>query len=60
MACMATLFVTKSLGPASCPGLNSSSNLLYRALQPPFNEAARAAAGFGPQWYLPLSVEVLR
>lgn len=24
-------------------------------LKPPFNEGARAAAGFGPQWYLPLA-----
>ncbi|KAJ7116099.1 hypothetical protein O6H91_Y568100 [Diphasiastrum complanatum] len=24
-------------------------------LKPPFNEAARAKAGFGPEWYLPLS-----
>ena len=23
------------------------------ALKPPFNEAARAAAGFSPEWYLP-------
>ena len=29
-------------------------------LQPPFNEAARAAAGFGPEWYLPLASEVLK
>lgn len=33
---------------------------VFCALQPSFNEAARAAAGFGPQWYLPLSTEVLR
>lgn len=25
------------------------------ALQPPFNEAARAQAGFGPEWYMPLA-----
>ena len=24
-------------------------------LKPPFNEEARAAAGFGPEWYLPLA-----
>jgi hypothetical protein len=24
-------------------------------LKPPFNDAARAKAGFGPQWYLPLA-----
>jgi uncharacterized ferritin-like protein (DUF455 family) len=24
------------------------------ALKPPFNEAARALAGFSPEWYLPL------
>lgn len=24
-------------------------------LKPPFNEEARKAAGFGPQWYEPLS-----
>lgn len=24
-------------------------------LQPPFNEEARAKAGFGPGWYLPLA-----
>lgn len=24
-------------------------------LQPPFNVEARAAAGFGPEWYLPLA-----
>jgi uncharacterized ferritin-like protein (DUF455 family) len=27
-------------------------------LKPPFNEAARAAAGFGPEWYLPLATRV--
>lgn len=27
-------------------------------LKPPFNEAARRAAGFGPEWYEPLSVKV--
>lgn len=26
-------------------------------LKPPFNEEARKAAGFGPQWYQPLSVK---
>ncbi|KAK3021167.1 hypothetical protein RJ639_045879 [Escallonia herrerae] len=26
-------------------------------LKPPFNEAAREAAGFGPQWYEPLAVK---
>lgn len=26
-------------------------------LKPPFNEEARKAAGFGPQWYEPLSVK---
>lgn len=26
-------------------------------LKPPFNEAARKAAGFGPQWYQPLAVK---
>lgn len=26
-------------------------------LKPPFNEAARSAAGFGPQWYEPLAVK---
>jgi uncharacterized ferritin-like protein (DUF455 family) len=30
------------------------------ALQPPFNEEARAAAGFGPEWYLPLSSVIFR
>ena len=25
-------------------------------LKPPFNSEARAAAGFGPEWYLPLTV----
>lgn len=30
------------------------------SLKPPFNEEARAAAGFGPEWYLPLSSVVLR
>jgi len=34
--------------------------LKYNALQPPFNEEARAAAGFGPEWYLPLSSVILR
>lgn len=24
-------------------------------LKPPFNEAARAQAGFGPDWYMPLT-----
>ncbi|PRW56452.1 hypothetical protein C2E21_4617 [Chlorella sorokiniana] len=28
-------------------------------LKPPFNEEARAAAGFGPEWYLPLSADVM-
>ncbi|GIL89336.1 hypothetical protein Vretimale_18663 [Volvox reticuliferus] len=28
----------------------------WGALKPPFNEEARAKAGFGPEWYLPLSV----
>lgn len=26
-------------------------------LKPPFNEAARKTAGFGPQWYEPLAVK---
>lgn len=26
-------------------------------LKPPFNEQARKAAGFGPQWYEPLAVK---
>jgi uncharacterized ferritin-like protein (DUF455 family) len=26
-------------------------------LKPPFNEEARKAAGFGPQWYEPLAVK---
>lgn len=26
-------------------------------LKPPFNEVARRAAGFGPQWYEPLAVK---
>jgi len=26
-------------------------------LKPPFNEAARAKAGFGPEWYLPLATK---
>ncbi|DBA96627.1 hypothetical protein WJX77_008860 [Trebouxia sp. C0004] len=30
------------------------------SLKPPFNEEARAAAGFGPEWYLPLSSVTLR
>jgi uncharacterized ferritin-like protein (DUF455 family) len=34
--------------------------LKYNALQPPFNEEARAAAGFGPEWYLPLSSVILQ
>ncbi|KAL6552760.1 hypothetical protein OROHE_008124 [Orobanche hederae] len=29
-------------------------------LKPPFNEAARRAAGFGPQWYEPLAVKGFR
>jgi len=24
-------------------------------MQPPFNEAARAQAGFGPEWYMPIA-----
>lgn len=28
------------------------------ALKPPFNDAARAAAGFGTDWYLPLAVKL--
>ncbi len=35
-------------------------DLTSSALQPPFNEEARAAAGFGPEWYLPLSSVILR
>lgn len=27
-------------------------------LKPPFNDAARAAAGFGTEWYLPLAVKL--
>lgn len=27
----------------------------FGALKPPFNEEARAQAGFGPEWYLPLA-----
>jgi hypothetical protein len=27
------------------------------ALQPPFNDAARKMAGFGPEWYMPLAAE---
>lgn len=27
-------------------------------LKPPFNEKARKAAGFGPQWYEPLAIKV--
>ncbi|DBA65830.1 TPA: hypothetical protein ACH3X2_002862 [Trebouxia sp. C0005] len=30
------------------------------SLKPPFNEEARAAAGFGPEWYLPLSSVILQ
>lgn len=26
-------------------------------LKPPFNDAARAQAGFGPEWYLPLAAD---
>ncbi|EPS70621.1 hypothetical protein M569_04141, partial [Genlisea aurea] len=26
-------------------------------LKPPFNEAARRAAGFGPEWYEPLAIK---
>lgn len=26
-------------------------------MQPPFNDAARAQAGFGPEWYLPLTIK---
>lgn len=26
-------------------------------LKPPFNEVARKAAGFGPQWYQPLAIK---
>ncbi|XP_077234491.1 3-oxoacyl-acyl-carrier synthase-like protein (Protein of unknown function DUF455) isoform X2 [Tasmannia lanceolata] len=29
-------------------------------LKPPFNEQARKAAGFGPQWYEPLAFKVVR
>ena len=28
----------------------------FGRLKPPFNDAARAQAGFGPEWYLPLAV----
>ena len=27
-------------------------------LKPPFNDEARARAGFGPEWYMPLSVRL--
>lgn len=46
-----------------CAGSCLQSCDLFRrrcVLQPPFNEQARAAAGFGPNWYLPLSTEVLQ
>ena len=26
-------------------------------VQPPFNDEARARAGFGPEWYLPLAAK---
>lgn len=32
----------------------SCCHLLF-VLQPPFNDAARAKAGFGPEWYMPLT-----
>jgi hypothetical protein len=28
----------------------------FGRLKPPFNDAARAQAGFGPEWYMPLAV----
>lgn len=28
-------------------------------LKPPFNEAARKAAGFGPEWYEPLAIKAV-
>ena len=34
-------------------------HLFVSAMQPPFNDAARVAAGFGPEWYLPLSSDDL-
>lgn len=44
----------------SCPTVEEWFHLLIRAhfrgpLKPPFNEEARAKAGFGPEWYLPLA-----
>jgi uncharacterized ferritin-like protein (DUF455 family) len=38
--------------------LLSTGRLLLFVLQPPFNEPARAKAGFGPEWYLPLVARV--
>ena len=34
---------------------SSAQPLRPRQYQPPFNEEARAKAGFGPEWYLPLA-----
>ena len=37
----------------SCHGEDTLSG----PLKPPFNEVARKAAGFGPQWYEPLATK---
>lgn len=43
-----------------CTSRVGAQILTVRALlcvQPPFNDPARAQAGFGPEWYLPLTVK---
>ncbi|KAI5405625.1 hypothetical protein KIW84_052412, partial [Lathyrus oleraceus] len=41
------------------PKFHSIVRTYFRGpLKPPFNEAARKAAGFGPEWYEPLAVKV--
>lgn len=40
------------------PKFHETVRAFFRGpLKPPFNEVARRAAGFGPQWYEPLAVE---
>ena len=48
--------------PAACEVVAAFHGVVRKyfrgPLKPPFNEAARAAAGFGPEWYLPLATKV--
>ncbi|CAM6050160.1 unnamed protein product [Sphagnum compactum] len=61
MTCLTTSLCSQSQGTPS--HVIAAFHLLVRKyfrgpLKPPFNRSARAAAGFGPEWYEPLTMEV--